>query len=161
MGGDKSDQGRNRHDSLNVNEEEELREAPWYQAGIPREIALEVLSQEPIGSFLVRQSSTKPGCFALSLRVPRSIQPSGIAHYLIMHTNRGYKIKGFTKEFTTLTSLITHHSVMPELLPCPLSLYRYNSTFRKHGSAEDMVDIDEDPDYTLLSDFRKMMADAV
>ncbi|KAL1428711.1 hypothetical protein MTO96_003053 [Rhipicephalus appendiculatus] len=150
-----------RHDSLNVNEEEELREAPWYQAGIPREIALEVLSQEPIGSFLVRQSSTKPGCFALSLRVPRSIQPSGIAHYLIMHTNRGYKIKGFTKEFTTLTSLITHHSVMPELLPCPLSLYRYNSTFRKHGSAEDMVDIDEDPDYTLLSDFRKMMADAV
>ncbi|KAL3213124.1 hypothetical protein MRX96_035625 [Rhipicephalus microplus] len=109
-----------RHDSLNVNEEEELREAPWYQAGIPREIALEVLSQEPIGSFL-----------------------------------------GFTKEFTTLTSLITHHSVMPELLPCPLSLYRYNSTFRKHGSAEDMVDIDEDPDYTLLSDFRKMMADAV
>ncbi|XP_070390299.1 EGFR adapter protein-like isoform X2 [Dermacentor albipictus] len=150
-----------RHDSLNVNEEEELREAPWYQAGIPREIALEVLSQEPIGSFLVRQSSTKPGCFALSLRVPRSIQPSGIAHYLIMHTNRGYKIKGFTKEFSTLTSLITHHSVMPELLPCPLSLYRYNSTFRKHGSAEDMVDIDEDPDYTLLSDFRKMMADAV
>ncbi|XP_037566768.1 tensin-2 [Dermacentor silvarum] len=150
-----------RHDSLNVNEEEELREAPWYQAGIPREIALEVLSQEPIGSFLVRQSSTKPGCFALSLRVPRSVQPSGIAHYLIMHTNRGYKIKGFTKEFSTLTSLITHHSVMPELLPCPLSLYRYNSTFRKHGSAEDMVDIDEDPDYTLLSDFRKMMADAV
>lgn len=150
-----------RHDSLNMNEEEELREAPWYQAGIPREIALEVLGQEPIGSFLVRQSSTKPGCFALSLRVPRSLQPSGIAHYLIMHTNRGYKIKGFTKEFSTLTSLITHHSVMPELLPCPLSLYRYNSTFRKHGSAEDMVDIDEDPDYTLLSDFRKMMADAV
>ncbi|KAK8757195.1 hypothetical protein V5799_000105 [Amblyomma americanum] len=126
-----------RHDSLNVNEEEELREAPWYQAGIPREIALEVLSQEPIGSFLVRQSTTKPGCFALSLRVPRSLQPSGIAHYLIMHTNRGYKIKGFTKEFSTLTSLITHHSVMPELLPCPLSLYRYNSTFRKHGLPQD------------------------
>lgn len=25
-----------RHDSLNLNEEEELREAPWFQAGIPR-----------------------------------------------------------------------------------------------------------------------------
>ncbi|XP_064459267.1 uncharacterized protein LOC135369689 isoform X2 [Ornithodoros turicata] len=152
-----------RHDSLsgNLNEEQELRGAPWFQAGIPREIALEVLGQEPIGSFMVRKSTTKPGCFALSLRVPRSFQPTGISHYLIMHTNKGYKIKGFTKEFTTLTSLITHHSVMPELLPCPLSLYRYNSSFRRHGSAEDLVDIDDDPDYNLLSDFRKMMADAV
>lgn len=72
-----------------------------------------------------------------------------------------HHFQGFTKEFTTLTSLITHHSVMPELLPCPLSLSRYNSTFQRHGSAEDMVDIDDDPDYTMLSDFRKMMADAV
>lgn len=150
-----------RHDSLNLNEEEELREAPWFQAGIPREIALEVLGQEPVGSFMVRKSTSKPGCFALSLRVPRSLQPTGISHYLIMHTNRGYKIKGFTKEFGTLTSLITHHSVMPELLPCPLSLSRYNSAFRRHGSAEDLVDIDDDPDYTLLADFRKMMADAI
>ncbi|CAN7987525.1 unnamed protein product [Ixodes pacificus] len=110
---------------------------------------------------MVRKSTSKPGCFALSLRVPRSLQPTGISHYLIMHTNRGYKIKGFTKEFGTLTSLITHHSVMPELLPCPLSLSRYNSAFRRHGSAEDLVDIDDDPDYTLLADFRKMMADAI
>lgn len=47
---------------------------------------------------------------------------------------------------------------MPELLPCPLSLSRYNPSFKKHDS-EDMVDIDEDPDYNLLSDFRKMLAD--
>lgn len=66
--------------------------------------------------------------------------------------------QGFTKEFGTLTALITHHSVMPELLPCPLSLSRYNPSFKKHDS-EDMVDIDEDPDYNLLSDFRKMLAD--
>lgn len=67
-------------------------------------------------------------------------------------------LQGFTKEFGTLTALITHHSVMPELLPCPLSLSRYNPSFKKHDS-EDMVDIDEDPDYNLLSDFRKMLAD--
>ncbi|XP_013792947.1 src-like-adapter 2, partial [Limulus polyphemus] len=123
------------------------------------EIALEILGQEPIGSFMVRESTSKPGCYALSLRVPREFQLSGIAHYLIMRTQRGYKIKGFTKEFSTLTSLITHHSVMPELLPCPLSLSRYNPTFRKQDSSEDLVDVDEDPDYNLLSDFRKMMAD--
>ncbi|CAL1263565.1 unnamed protein product [Larinioides sclopetarius] len=149
-----------RHDSLYIaiTEERELRGAPWFQAGIPREIALEILAQEPVGSFMVRESTSKPGCFALSLRVPRDFHQSGIAHYLIMRTNRGYKIKGFTKEFSTLTALITHHSVMPELLPCPLSLSRYNPSFRKQDS-EDMVDMNEDPDYNLLSDFRKMLAD--
>lgn len=42
---------------------------------------------------MVRESTSKPGCYALSLRVPREFQPSGIAHYLIMRTNKGYKIK--------------------------------------------------------------------
>ncbi|XP_022910569.1 EGFR adapter protein-like isoform X2 [Onthophagus taurus] len=148
-----------RTDSLNNKEEGELRLAPWFQAGIPREIALEILAQEPVGAFMVRESTSKPGCFALSLRVPRSFQPTGIAHYLIVRTNRGYKIKGFTKEFATLTSLITHHSVMPELLPCPLSLSRYNPSFVKSDSKRDFADIDLDPDYNTLADFRKMMAD--
>ncbi|XP_063228936.1 EGFR adapter protein-like [Bacillus rossius redtenbacheri] len=149
-----------RTDSLNNRAEEgELRSAPWFQAGIPREITLEVLSQEPVGAFMVRESTSKPGCYALSLRVPRDFQPSGIAHYLIMRTNKGYKIKGFTKEFSTLTALITHHSVMPELLPCPLSLSRYNPSFAKSDSSRDFADIDSDPDYNTLADFRKMMAD--
>ncbi|ODN05303.1 Tensin-4 [Orchesella cincta] len=107
-------------------EEAELRHAPWFQAGIPRDIALEVLRNQPIGSFIVRESTTKAGCFALSLRVPKDFKRLGIAHYLILKSGRGYKIKGFTKEFKSLSSLITHHSVMPELLPCPLSLHRYH-----------------------------------
>ncbi|KAF5299142.1 hypothetical protein FQA39_LY02315 [Lamprigera yunnana] len=148
-----------RTDSLTYKEEGELRMAPWFQAGIPREITLEVLGQEPVGAFMVRESTTKQGCYALSLRVPRSFQPSGIAHYLIIRTNKGFKIKGFTKEFSTLTSLITHHSVMPELLPCPLSLSRYNPSFVKSDSRKDFADIDLDPDYNTLADFRKMMAD--
>lgn len=82
-----------RTDSLNNKELEELRMAPWFQAGIPREIALEILAQEPVGAFMVRESTSKPGCFALSLRVPRSFQPTGIAHYLIVRANKGYKIK--------------------------------------------------------------------
>jgi tensin len=52
-----------------------------------------VLAQEPVGSFMVRESTTKIGCYALSLRVPRDFQQSGIAHYLILRTNRGYRIK--------------------------------------------------------------------
>ncbi len=33
------------------------------------------------------------GSPALSLRVPPSFQADGIAHYIILHTEEGYKIK--------------------------------------------------------------------
>lgn len=57
------------------------------------QIALEVLSSQPVGAFLVRGSTTQTGCFALSVRVPRDFTPAGIAHYLILRTPKGYKIK--------------------------------------------------------------------
>lgn len=80
-----------RIDGLSFSEQNELKGAAWFQAGIPREISLEVLARQSPGAFLVRQSSTKPGCFALSLRVPPPAPK--VAHYLIMRTIRGYKIK--------------------------------------------------------------------
>lgn len=69
-----------------------------------REITLEVLSQETEGAFMVRESTSKPGCYALSLRVPREFQPSGIAHYLIMRTNKGYKIKVSRFKYVEISS---------------------------------------------------------
>jgi len=136
-------------------EAEQLRQAPWFQAGIPREIALEVLRNEPIGSFIVRESTTKSGCFALSMRVPREFQPMGITHYLILRTGRGYKIKGFTKEFQSLVSLITHHSVMPELLPCPLSLHRHHRSkySRRRVNSSDFVEPEKLIPLRKLTDF--------
>lgn len=80
-----------RNDCLSLKEQHELKGTPWFQAGIPREISLEVLSRQNPGAFLVRQSTTKPGCFALSLRVPPPAPK--VAHYLILRTIRGYKIK--------------------------------------------------------------------
>ncbi|XP_016956298.1 EGFR adapter protein isoform X2 [Drosophila biarmipes] len=155
--------GSLRLDNLSLSEQQELKGAAWFQAGIPREISLEVLSRQSPGAFLVRQSSTKPGCFALSLRVP---PPSPrVAHYLILRTQRGYKIKGFTKEFSSLKALITHHSVMPELLPVPLTLPRPPNTRSQRsqaaygggsGSGSGGADFEM---YGSLNDFRKMMAD--
>ncbi|EDS37892.1 conserved hypothetical protein [Culex quinquefasciatus] len=133
---------------LSLKEQHELKGAPWFQAGIPREISLEVLSRQNPGAFLVRQSTTKPGCFALSLRVPPPAPK--VAHYLILRTIRGYKIKGFTKEFSSLRALITHHSVMPELLPVPLALPRPPQL----GARQ------EDPEtYGSLNEFQKIMAE--
>lgn len=128
--------------SGNNNEAEEaLREAPWFQAGIPREIALEVLERQPVGTFLVRCSSSAAGSFALSLRVPRHFHPRGIAHYLIQKHGDKYKIKGFTKEFSSLSALVTHHSVMPELLPCPLWLSRCTNNDRDNDNFARQLDV--------------------
>lgn len=137
-----------RTDSLNQVEENDLRSAAWYQEGLPREISLEVLTQQPPGAFLVRRSSSKTGCFALSVRIP----PPGpkVAHYLILKTSRGYKIKGFTKEFSTLRALITHHSVMPEMLPVPLSLPRPKNLLMKSRKADD---------YNSYNDLKKIIAE--
>jgi SH2 domain len=78
-------------DVMPLAEQNELKGAAWFQAGIPREICLEVLSRQHPGAFLVRKSSSKAGCFALSLRTP----PPGpkVVHYLVLRTAKGYKIK--------------------------------------------------------------------
>ncbi|GFQ91803.1 SH2 domain-containing protein, partial [Trichonephila clavata] len=141
-------------DSSSIERKEDLRNAAWFQAGIPREIALEVLAEKPEGSFIVRKSTTKPGCFALSLRVPQEKNPTGIAHYLILQTNKGYKIKGFTKEFSSLNALITHHSVMPELLPCPLNLSRQFTRDAEHEFEET-----EQKTCDIFSDIHWLMTD--
>ncbi|XP_032310088.1 uncharacterized protein LOC6493530 isoform X2 [Drosophila ananassae] len=107
----------------NEEEEGDLKDACWYQAGISRDIAVEVLQNKSPGAFLVRKSSSKPGCYALTLRVPSPPGPK-IANYIILRSARGFKIKGFRKEFSSLKALITHHSVMPELLPVPLAMPR-------------------------------------
>ncbi|XP_065078421.1 EGFR adapter protein-like [Ochlerotatus camptorhynchus] len=140
-----------RTDSLNSIEDNDLDSASWFQAGLPREISLEVLTQRAPGAFLVRRSTTKQGCFALSLRVP----PPGpkVVHYLILKTERGYKIKGFTKEFSSLRALITHHSVMPEMLPVPLSLPRPQNIPIKCKRVDDY------DSYSTLHEFSKLFSD--
>lgn len=109
---------------LSEKEQSELKEASWFHAGLKREVSLDILLQQPPGSFLIRQSESHPKCFALSMRV-EPLEPPKLSHYLIEKTRHGFfKIKGFVKEFTTLSSLVVHHSVLKEQLPIPLALPR-------------------------------------
>ncbi len=56
-----------------------------------REIAMEILSYQPEGGFIVRRSNSNPGCYALSLKAPQ-----GIVHYLIENIPpSGYRIQVF------------------------------------------------------------------
>jgi tensin len=165
-----------RTDSYNANhqhidddiEDLELKEASWFHSGLPRE-SLEALAQKSPGDFIVRRSNNKNGSFTLSLRVPGGSHK--IAHYLIVRSHRGYKIKvsvsrrlskvshanfhsqGFHKEFSSLRALITHHSVMPESLPVPLALPRPQNINRK------CKNIDDYDTYARLKDLRSIFSD--
>jgi tensin len=95
-----------RTDSLNANhhidddiEDIELKEASWFHTGLPRELSLEVLAQQSPGDFIVRRTNNKNGSFTLSVRIPGT-SPK-IAHYLIVRTSRGYKIKVSTTKLLT------------------------------------------------------------
>lgn len=161
-----------RNDSLYDNDNEM---SSWFHGSIHRDKAIKMLQNTPFGAFIVRYSTTKQNCYALSVRVPFEYQPSGISHYLIMSTPNGtFKIKGFTKEFPSLKSLIVHHSIMQELLPCTLKIS--NNSIKKgvhevktkcqqeddsilSNDEEVLVDVDSDPDYQrILTHFRKTMS---
>lgn len=94
----------------------------WYQPDMPRDSVLGFLINREIGSFVIRLSSSCKNCFALSIRVPYFANQNGVAHYLITKNKNGFKLKGVDKEFKTLKSLVTHYSVMQEILPVTLNL---------------------------------------
>ena len=63
-------------------------------------------------------------------------------------------VQGLDKEWPSLTALVTHHTVMPEMLPCTLRLPRNNKnlTFREAEREEP----DEESAYQRLTDVTAM-----
>lgn len=62
--------------------------------------------------------------------------PENISYNENINFKTIFSFQGFTKEFSSLSALITHHSVMPELLPCPLSLSRQTTRDAEHEFEE-------------------------
>lgn len=126
---------------------------------------------------MVRRSESRPDSFALSLKVPIIISQS-IVHYLIISSNSGgggikawrikvntadrsnspiaflltiriFLLQGSCKTFSSLFSLVVHHSVMSELLPCTLLLAQQ----QRFDHSDDDDDLSDYPD--LLFTLRK------
>lgn len=60
-----------------------------------REIAVEILTQESDGAFLVRDSQSQPGCYVLSMKCPAKPgeKNGSIANFLIVRTAMGVNLK--------------------------------------------------------------------
>lgn len=142
--------------------EEALRTAEWYQAGLSREFAVEILSQESDGAFIVRDSQSQPGCYVLSMKSPaKPGEESGsIVNYLIVRTAAGLNLKGLSSKcFPDLPSLVAYHANHKEGLPCQLHLHSSNPVFAaEEDGLEDELK-STDPDFSSDANFDMMLTD--
>lgn len=110
----------------------------WYKPTISREEAINLLRNQPPGTFIVRDSNSFQGAFGLALKVATPPLPipqspkSGdelIRHFLIEPTSRGVRLKGCANEpvFSSLSALVYQHSIMPLALPSRLLLPEIDS----------------------------------
>lgn len=52
-----------------------------------------MLQSSEEGSFFVRDSQSRQGCHALTIKVPKEFIPDGYANYLIISTPEGVKLE--------------------------------------------------------------------
>ena len=147
--------------------------AAWYQPHMARDLAVRIVSACPVGAFIVRRSVThgERGALALTVRVPRSFNGTGILHYLVVVNEAGYRIKGLAKVFPSLSALVVHHSVMKESLPCRLVVEEPASSEASATASlssdddamssrdGDFADLDSDPEFPcIISRLREQYA---
>lgn len=121
-------------------EYEDLSACGWYQSGLTGKLSLEMLKLQSPGSFIIHRASNKSTNFILSVRIHS--KSGKVVHHLIVHTKRGYRIKGESKFFPTISSLVTHHSVMAETLPVTLMIQK-PANLVKRSNNDDFSSIDD------------------
>ncbi len=118
----------------------EMLAQPWFHGFQSKSDSTKLLEVEPVGTFMVRFSSTKPGSFALA-----HTMPNNIVNHVIIHTREnGFAVREESREklFPSVAHLIEAYST---LLSQP-----YSQTFHRqlwwHG------DISGDEASELLKD---------
>ncbi|KFO97983.1 Src-like-adapter 2, partial [Calypte anna] len=94
----------------------------WLYQGITRQKAEELLllPGNHSGSFLIRESQTRRGCFSLSLRHGQSCSWDAVTHYRIHRLENGWLYISPRLTFSSLHDLVDHYSELSEGLCCPL-----------------------------------------
>ena len=113
-----------------------LEKHSWYHGLVSREAAESRLSSEIDGSFLVRESMSRPGEYSISLKLEGST-----THYKIYQDGKYYYIKAGAK-FKTLRSLVHHHSNHIDRLKTTLQYPAVNPTKPLTHSMSDKWEIE-------------------
>ncbi|XP_034271653.1 tensin-4 isoform X2 [Pantherophis guttatus] len=98
----------------------------WFKPSITRDQAIQLLMDEPPGTFIMRDSTSYPGSFGLALKVfsNKAGEDAGnhIRHFLIESSPKGVHLKGTEEEpyFGSLSAFVYQHTIMPLALPCKL-----------------------------------------
>lgn len=120
----------------------EIREQIWYHGSITRLVAEHRLDETLDGTYLFRESETRPG-FSLSLKVPNRVK-----HFMIAKKENGlWHLVGKQKDFDTIFTLINYHSKTETnssdhtclVYPCPVAAEE-----NPYVEMRDDVEIDED-----------------
>uniref|UniRef100_A0A915EK18 SH2 domain-containing protein n=1 Tax=Ditylenchus dipsaci TaxID=166011 RepID=A0A915EK18_9BILA len=98
----------------------QLEELAYFCKNTDKELVYARLRSMFEGAFVLRLSGSRKRCLALSVRVAEDKNPNGLAHYLIVRNEQGFRIKGSKHYFASIPMLITHHTVISEQLPCRL-----------------------------------------
>nr|XP_020661540.1 tensin-4 [Pogona vitticeps] len=98
----------------------------WFKPSITRDQAIQLLSNEPPGSFIMRDSTSYRGSFGLAMKVfsNKTGENGGdhIKHFLIESSAKGVHLKGAGEEpyFGSLSAFVYQHTIMALALPCKL-----------------------------------------
>ncbi|KAA0200920.1 Tyrosine-protein kinase [Fasciolopsis buskii] len=87
----------------------------WYHGAIQRSYAEYLLNSGITGSFLVRESESKPGQLTISLRYEGRIY-----HYRINRDDGGLFYVTESTKFSSITDLVRHHEKQADGLACTL-----------------------------------------
>lgn len=94
----------------------------WLYEGISREKAEELLLRpgNHSGSFLIRQSQTRRGCYSLSVRRTELTSWDSVTHYRIHRLENGWLYISPRLTFSNLHDLVDHYTECGEGLCCAL-----------------------------------------
>ncbi|NXL83686.1 SLAP2 protein, partial [Alectura lathami] len=94
----------------------------WLYEGVSREKAEELLLQpgNRSGSFLIRESQTRKGCYSLSVRRSELASWDSVTHYRIHRLENGWLYISPRLTFPSLHDLVDHYTECGEGLCCTL-----------------------------------------